>query len=262
MATTVFAWYPVTVERPGSQVPFSIGSRAEYEPGDGDVGTLYLDWPGETHDYDVEAVEALDAEQFRFTTGSGQYVVVRQTLPDDGELVDQFLPWKIPMPTEVLGALLQSTIPLPNLSAAVDQQGDVHTLILETNLGLYARYSRTWIRMPDATPIENLSIVDVPASDLDAYDEADSAGDALHITDLHPAAAEVAEYIETEPATPPPVTAATAPPTRTIIIASLADMDEGVAYAATPEGRSSRWYLERRGRALGWTGTYPWQAEP
>lgn len=254
---TRFSWYPVTIERPWSEVPITIASIAEYAPDapeGGALGEVGIFFPAATQYALVDTIQALNDQQFVFTDPAGRQVTLRQTRADDAESWPEIWP-RYPLPVEVIGALLQSTIPDPNLTAAVDGDGDVHTLILETNLGLYARYSRTWIRLADATPIEQLYIVDISPESLNAYDDADVKGEMVNIRDLNTAAGEANEVIPSAPTTP--VTAAGA--VRTVIVASMADVPAAIEFAATPDGAASRFYVERRAKALGYSDPFPWQ---
>ena len=179
-------------------------------------------------------------------------MVLRPSRPEDAE-TGQFNA-RYPLPTEIMGAIMNGATPDNTaISAAVDADGDVHTMVLETGLGLYARYSRTWMRLTDLTPIENLNIVDIDPDDLNIYDEADSAGNMVNIADLHPSAPEAVEVIQSAEPAPAPMAASAH-----IVVASIDDVPRAVAYAATEAGAGSRWYVERRAKGFGWQGEIPW----
>jgi len=191
--------------------------------------------------------------EFRFISEpAGTLFVFRPTIPEDAANTFE-LGIGIPLPVEIIGGIMSGTISNPSISAAVDSTGDVHTMILETDTGLYARYSRQWIFMKDISPIEQLDIVDVPPTDLEHYDMADDLGKTISIRDLAPydrPAVGAVGPSRNEPATP--VTAAAS----MIVIASAADLPDGIAWAEThPE---ARWYVTRKAQTLGWNGPMPW----
>ena len=66
----------------------------------------------------------------------------RPTRPDDAEPWTIQLYLRIPLPVEIIGGILSTPSSTPSIAAAVDDNGDVHTIILETDTGLYARFSR------------------------------------------------------------------------------------------------------------------------
>jgi hypothetical protein len=248
MPERTFAWYPVTMERPESNQIFILNA-AHYDE-DMRIATVDDDYQGNL--YEVATVITLNDQEFRFRQGDDELIILRPTRPDDAERWDRTR-GRIPLPVEIIGAIMAQSIPEPSIAAAIDADGQVHTLILETGVGLYARYSASWIRMTDISPIEQLEIVSIPADDLDIYDAADQRGDTVNIRYLHPIDQPSATAVAASPAAVP-VTAAAAP-----IIASVADLPDAVAYATT--NTESRWYVERRWRSLGADGTgitLPW----
>ncbi len=252
MAEQTFGWYPVTMERPASNRIF-IMNAAHYDP-DTKTATVDDDYQGWL--YDVATIISHNAQEFRFEQSDGELIILRPTRPDDAERWDRTV-GHIPLPVEIIGAIMAQTIPPPTIAAAVDDQGDVHTIILETGVGLYARYSATWIRMSDISPIEQLNIVDLPPGDLDIYDAADQRGETVNIAFFHPLNQPSLTAIEV---TPTPPTVASAAPVATV--ASVADLPEAVEFANT--NPDSRWYVERRWKTFGGeaTGvTLPWKNE-
>ena len=259
-----FPWFPVTVERPDTPVPTSVAFEALYwDDADdaGGAGLAVVAWDDRSREFNVEQVLTLSPQEFRFLTDSGQLVVIRPSRPEDSD-TGQFNA-RYPLPTEIMGAIMNGATPdNTSISAAIDSDGDVHTVVLETGLGLYARYSRTWHRLTDLTPIENLNIVTIDDADLNLYDDADSAGNMVNITDLHPAEQETIEVIQSREA-PQSVTAAALrqDTVHVIVVASADDIPRAVAYAATDAGAGSRWYVARRARKLGYEAAFPWEEE-
>jgi hypothetical protein len=252
MPETTFTWSPVTFERPRQNIMW-IAIEAHY---DDDVKVLTIDDEYQGRMFKVGAVDANNAQEFRWRSeGFDEPMSIRPTRPDDALRWDRSL--RIPLPTEIIGAILTHATPPPTLSAAVDDLGDVQTMILETGLGLYARYSSSWILMTDISPIEQLGIVDVVADDLAVYDDADNRGETVNLADLHPIERPAVSAVAPgSPEQPTASTASAAP--GTVIVASFADLPDAIAYAATASGTGSRWYVARRARSLGWTEPLPW----
>jgi hypothetical protein len=249
-----FPWFPVTFEIPSQDIMW-IGEAARY---DTDEKIVSIDDGYQARMFFVGAVDILNDMEMRWRSLANDVPMqMRQTLAADAARWHYPGAMDIPLPTEIIGAMMTNTIPPPTIAAAVDDQGDVYTMILETGLGLYARYSGSWLRMTDISPIEQLDIVDVPASDLDIYDTADQRGDSVNIRYLHPIDQPNPSAVDVTPA--PTATVASAVP---IIIASVADVPDAVAFAATPEGAEARWYVARRARAFGWTDVFPWEDGP
>jgi len=249
-----FPWFPVTLERPSLNIMW-LGTTAYY---DEEAEVVIVDDAYQGRMFDVAVVDVLNANEMRWRGLMDEPYIIRPTRPDDAERWDLSL--RIPLPTEIIGAILTTNMPPPTIAAAVDAQGDVHTMILETAMGLYARYSATWIRMTDISPIEQLDIVSVPAGDLDIYDAADQRGNTVNLVSLHPFDAPTLTAVDVTPAqTAATVASATAP---VATVASVADLPDAVEFGLTnPE---SRWYITRRWKALGGptTGiTLPWEDE-
>ena len=252
MPERTFPWFPVTFERPDKNLLFIIHG-AHY---DDDIKVVWVEDEYQGHLFTVGSIEALNDMEMRWHSIEDESLVVRPTRPDDAERWDRSI--RVPLPTEIIGAILTHSIPPPTIAAAVDGLGDVHTMILETGLGLYARYSGSWIRMTDISPIEQLDIVNVPEDDLDIYDQADQRGASVNIQHLHPIdwpAASAVDYT----ATPNPAAAGTVTTPAAVIVASAADLPDAVAFANT--NSEARWYVERRWRSLGGEDTgisLPW----
>jgi hypothetical protein len=246
MGTRTFAWSPTTMELP-DQGRLFIVENARYDDVESEVGVedgYQVRWIG------VGEVESLDQNEMRFTNENGTRYVLRPTTPEDGAAWDYGI--RIPLPVEIIGAMMSNNIQNPTLAAAVDDEGDVHTIVLETGMGLYARYGRNWLRLGDISSLDQLEMIAVPSTDLEHYDMADEQGNMLSINDLNP----IDQPVESVDLTAPePVTAAAAP----VLIASADDLPAAIERAATDEGADARWYVTRRARALGWTEPLPWE---
>jgi hypothetical protein len=253
MPETTFPWSPVTLERPPGLL--WIGDEAHFldEP---EGQWVIVDDGVQGRQFRVGHVVARSDSELRWIGEYGGQFTIRPTIPEDAERWD-FGP-HIPLPTDIIGAILNGATAIPTISAAVDNAGDVHTMILETGLGLYARYARTWLLLTDITPIEQLDIVSVPYDDLEHYDMADDKGHSISIRDLNPLETVAASGVGPQRNAPAPVTAAAVPQ---VIVASYADLPDAIAFAATDEGQASRWYVGRRAKAFGWADPLPWEPE-
>jgi hypothetical protein len=253
MPRQTFPWFPVTLERPTLDILW-IGQAAHY---DSEAEVVIVDDAYQGRLFDVAVVDVLNNNEMRWRGLMDEPYIIRPTRPDDAERWDWSL--RIPLPTEIIGAILTTNMPSPTLAAAVDAQGDVHTMILETGVGLYARYSASWIRMTDISPIEQLDIVEVPPDDLNIYDAADQRGNTVNVAYLHPLnpPSKTAVDVTPEPAVP---TVASVAPVATV--ASVADLPDAVEFGLI--NPDSRWYITRRWKALGGEATgvvLPWENE-
>ncbi|HET9667223.1 MAG TPA: hypothetical protein VFP09_10720, partial [Desertimonas sp.] len=147
MPERTFPWFPVTFERPKHDF-LAIVVGAHYND---DAGIVWIEDEYQGHLFTVGSVDVLNDQEMRWHSVEDEELIVRPTRPDDAERWDN-VALRIPLPTEIIGAILTHAIPPPTISAAVDDEGQVHTMILETAAGLYARYSATWIRMDDISP--------------------------------------------------------------------------------------------------------------
>jgi hypothetical protein len=247
-----FGWFPVTVIRDEGT---SLTIAAHYDDVEGDVA---LEDAYDLRYLGVGKVIELNDQSFRFETEYGRPVHIRQTIAQDAASWD-YLQGRIDLPVEIIGAIMTAAVPEPTLTAAIDDEGEVHTMVLETSLGLYARYARTWIRMMDISPIEALEVVDVPSDDLGIYDDADDAGKTVNIRDMHPKTEGYDTAVSVNAAEEPEPVAASA--AGTVVVASAADLPAAIEFAATSAGVASRWYVERRARALGHTDPLPWESQ-
>lgn len=254
---TQFPWFPVTMERPERPLASRITiTNAAYRNHDANEVSVEDDYSA--HEYGIAVIDLDTPEEFRFRTEEDEPIILRATRPDDAAADPRFS-LRIDLPVDIIGAIMTNTTSQPSISAAVDDTGEVHTMVLETGVGLYARFSRSWIRMADISPIEQLDIIDVPPDDVEAYDQADDRGQTLNIRDLHPIEQPAVSGISVTPE--PAAVTAGAQFGATVLISSAADLPDAIAQAATEEGAGTRWYVARRARALGYTEPMPWEAE-
>lgn len=206
---------------------------------------------------DIGTVQNEDANLVRFLDVANRPITIRPTVDADAEAADNhpFFP-KHPLPVEIIGAIMNGIIGPTHVYAAVDDDGDVHTLLLFTDIASYARYSRAWQRVTSPEPLSGLRMMEIDEMDVEMYDQADENGRMLTASSFTP--------LDQIGAPAPPVIApprsatVTASGLRIPIIASADDIPAAVEYAN--EQPEARWFVERRARALGWTTPMPWEA--
>ena len=224
---------------------------------DGRYVVAYVsDQDGYTHQ--VETEMTADANQWRWRDDRNREITIRPTRESDSETARNhpFFP-PHPLPVPVIGGIMAGTLGDTILYAATDSDGDVHTLILETGLGLYARYARTWQKVGDASAISHLNMIRVAETDVEVYDQADENQRQLPLAAFTPqtqVGGNSAGTIITEPA---PETVTASAPIVAPIIASLDDADTAIQFAA--ENPSARWYVAKRLRALDYADPFPWE---
>ena len=123
------------------------------------------------------------------TTASGYTAKIRETLPRDAERAIS-IDSSIPLPPVVAAMMVsraaneRDSSVQPTLSALVDDEGLVATLMLTSNAGLFARYDNVWVDIADIDSIEGLDAYDVEDSALELYDEHDQVGESVHIVSM------------------------------------------------------------------------------
>lgn len=127
------------------------------------------------------------------------------------------------------------------LDAAVAPDNSVVTLVLDTGLGLYVRYSGDWQLLPDdSSSLEGVAIHPVDPRAVDIFDAADAAAQSITIFDLPRSVdntyTDVSDREEAEPRPTGPVVAA---------IDNIADLSNIALMPA-----SGAWYARKRAEAL------------
>lgn len=197
------------------------------------------------------------------TLASGYDLLVRPVEPDDAVAFDGLPP--IPLPVEVIQASLAGENMDTHVEALAEDDGMVSTLLLVTDVGLWTRFSGSWIATKVET-IDGLRSVEVAPEAVELYDSADRAGRQLPLasypitddTAILSAASIGALYVADSAdrafKTGDGVVA-TAASAELPVIASARDL---IAAAETAE-ESIRWYLERRRDALKIDVRFPWE---
>jgi len=150
-----------------------------------------------------------------------------------------------------------------SLDAVVAADNTVATLMLETGVGTFVRYSGDWQQLrDDSGALEDMALVSVAPGALDVWDAADSAGQTISVFDL-PLKGDGGETINPEPQVDLETAAAIAASGVSIPqIDTVEDLDLGIRYGnGHPE---ARWYVTKRARALAASARIPahWNVAP
>jgi hypothetical protein len=170
----------------------------------------------------------------------------------------------VPQPLSVVQAhVLRGGALADSLDAVVAADNTVATLMLETGMGTFVRYSGDWqLLSDDSGALDDLALVPVSPGALNVWDAADSAGQTVSVFDL-PLKGDDGEPINPEEQVDVETTAAIAASGVSIpAIASVEDLDLGIRYANTHP--SARWYVTKRAHALQASGRVPahWNVAP
>lgn len=201
------------------------------------------------------------------TSESGYDLAVRPVQESDGYFVPGF---DHPMPVPVIVGLLNGDSMPDQLAALVDDDGDVITLMLSSDSGLYLRFDGAWRYLPpdvEPNPIDGLTVVDVKGTAVDAFDSVDTRGGTVSVAKLPLADGETydgvvridASAVEDDDPVLSAATIMSRPRTQYPIVASTEDIPSAVEIAMTDP--SVRWYVEKRIRALGVDVEIPWNEQ-
>jgi hypothetical protein len=170
----------------------------------------------------------------------------------------------VPQPLQAVQAhVIRGGVLADSLDALVAADNTVATLMLETGMGTFVRYSGDWQLLSDDTgALEDLAVVAVAPGAVSVWDAADSAATTLSIFDL-PRPGDDGSVLQPEPVVDVETTAAIAASGVSIPqVCCVEDLDLGIRYAnAHPE---ARWYVTKRARALAASGRIPthWNVAP
>jgi len=157
----------------------------------------------------------------------------------------------VPQPLIAVQAhVLRGGVLASQLDAVVAADNTVATLMLETGVGTFVRYSGDWQLLgPDSGALEDMSLVAVGAGALTVWDAADSASTTISVFDLPVPSDDGGDDINPEADVNIETTAAIAASgTQIPQIEAVEDLDLGIRFAnAHPD---ARWYVTRRARAL------------
>lgn len=183
-------------------------------------------------------------------------VVVRPSVESDG-VIASVAPGapSIPMPVPVMRyyAALSEGFTVPKLYALSEDDGFVATMMLDSEPGIYIRYSGAWHQITDEDAVDGLSVHEVDAGGLDLFDQYDRQGLLVGVTAMptkDPIFGGTSDSEDDEPL----VAAATRPVPR---LNTLEDLPSAIAAAV--ENPDLQWWVERRAKALGASDVqFPW----
>jgi hypothetical protein len=193
-----------------------------------------------------EVEERVDA-----VTRNGNHLVIREITESDAVPAD-VRSFSLPLP--VLYAVARGEhMDTGTLQVAVDNRGNVATVLLFSPEGLFARYSSMWHAVSDVASLDGLALVETGDTTVDLYDNADSRGQQISALGLPEIELEDV-FDAMSVSTSPPVTASAM--IELPIIRTLADVPAAIERA--DNDKAIRWYVERRAKALDPTMDMPW----
>lgn len=210
-------------------------------------------------EYEFLSVEADGIGHVFTLTGGEVFLRVRDLDPYDA--VERMNAAGVPQPLAVVQAeaLAGGGVVAQELSAVIAPDNTVVTLLLETGVGTYVRYSGDWqLLSAESAALEDMGILTVAPAALDVWDRADMAQATLSAFDL-PRMEHLPDG-RTVDILPEPhrgegsldfdmggivVASGVAIP----VIASADDVD--VAVKVAQNNPSARWYVAKRAKALG-----------
>lgn len=248
-----------------------LGSHVEWSRGPTDTVpvSVLLYGLGDSHWFPLESLDEIAPSLWQGTTvaegGSGPTVTIRPAVEDDvtAAVTTAGFP-RVSMPLAVISSIFDSDgeFAMPTLWAMSDDEGFVVTMMLNTDAGLFVRYSNAWFRLNDPDAVDGLTATEVDDASVDMFDQFDQAGQMVALTAMRqkggePLATPVAGASDTPEAEPAVVESTEESVKEVPILSSAADLESAIAAATGDE--SLQWYVERRAAALGLTAEFPWQ---
>lgn len=211
-------------------------------------------WDG-SETMDIRSFVLTGVEQIAGVTtgvfeGSDSTAIIRAVEPADAL---HLAPAGVPQPIDVVEAhvIRGGGMLAGEVDAAVAADNSVVTLVLDTGLGLYVRYSGDWQLLPEkSSSLDGLALHPVAPEALGIFDAADAAAQPISVFDLprtidnYYTDAEDQEESEIEVAPPPPG------PTVAAIDSALA-----LSNALRINQSGADWYVRKRQQALHPGGT-------
>lgn len=210
-----------------------------------------------TLDGDIRGAQAVTVDDGRYISSADGSVRIRAVDPYDAVYLAPVPGIAQPI-SAVRAAVLSGGSLAQELDAVVAADNTIATLMLETSVGTFVRYSGDWqLLRGDSDSLEDLSLVAVGAKAVDIFDAADSAGQTIRISDLPiPSSADDGTDFMQQPGevsksdldTGVDVDGIQASGAFIPMVASVEDLDLAIRYAHThPE---TRWYVAKRAQAL------------
>jgi len=220
---------------------------------------------GEMVHYLTLGAPPVTVEPGRFTgmSSAATMLDVRPIQPEDAMMA---LGRGCTFPVDLLEALTMGVAQMPDdVQAIVDDEGDVTTVMLWADTGIYVRFDRSWWMVPpgqDPDPLDGATVVSVTDDAVAMYDEADAIGQQVSIHSMPVADDEDISMIPVRFAPPADGEAVTAaatvlsrPRTKIMPIKRREDVPRAIQAAASDP--TARWYVEKRLQALGLADEFP-----
>lgn len=164
----------------------------------------------------------------------------------------------VPQPLSVVQAhVLRGGVLADSLDAVVAADNTVATLMLETGMGTFVRYSGDWqLLSSDSDSLDDMALVSVGPNALAVWDAADAASETITVFDL-PLKHSDGTVTNPEESVPDIETAAAIAASGIQIpqVGSVEDLDLGIRYGNTHP--NARWYVTKRASALGASARIP-----
>ncbi len=267
-AHKVFESSPVTVlVQYRDEQELWIGASAEWEAGGFSPYSLSLYGMSDLKLFPLSELDEVAPKMWRGRVVAGVLdspeITVRPTVEADAisAITTAGYP-RVPMPLTVLSSLLESDVStMPTLWAMSDDDGFVVTMMLNSDAGLYVRYSAAWFRITDPEIVSGLSATEVDDASLEMFDQFDQAGQMVALSAFRqngaPLDTPIAKRGSVAVAEPEVVESTITDVKAVPVLSSAADLDGAIA--AAREDESLQWYVERRAAALGLDADFPWR---
>lgn len=213
---------------------------------------IYEGSDGNVHAYALVDQLTSDGLSLVATLEGGGTIRVREIDPYDALLMSTV---KIPQPVDAIKAAILGGGHVANeLDAVVAPDNSVATLMLETSVGVYVRFSRAWqLLAHSSTALDSMSLVAVSAGALEVWDQGEATNSRVMVSDF-PIDINQGEIDAIwEPSAPDEKM-----PKDGIVVASgssipdIEDMDDlAIAVRFGQTNPASRWFIEKRAAALG-----------
>lgn len=249
----------------------------EIEAADADVPyVLRIDFCGTRRQRALDILDTSGAvwsgirHEDEMNIGGPVAMTVRSTVPDDALVAYSMgICPKIPLPVSVLAYMHNVEFNVPHLYALSEDDGFVATMMLDTDSGIFIRYSNQWHEIVDEDVVDGLNVSEVNDASLAMFDQYDNAGQLVALTSFINAQGEPVEgpRFAAPVTTSTSISAAVAATTAAGISADVRDVprllsrdDVADAITAAVANPELQWWVSRRVKALGFSDvTLPWE---
>lgn len=259
-----FSSKPATIEihHPGGLVQYRIMDSFSWEELHGEDVTMGYQTVGDfIRDLPLATISLNVQGQLEGLTWPSEYrFIVRPTDEYDAVASEQ-IDSTYPMPVSAIQAAIRGAS-VNELQAIVDDNGDVLTLMLSTDVGVFLRFSGAWIDLLDPEILDGLDVINVEDTALDIFDPLDQSGQLVSIRTMPVKPEDSDDVVRYTGGSGPTIIGekATSAEALTaggvVVISSASDIPAAVELASAHE--DMRWYVERRIAALGLEYEVPW----